>query len=90
MVESEDCEEGGGGRERLLLVVVGTGDVGEATASSSSGLAMRSPPSDWDKLRSPFMLMMAACNVSGEQAAVQQQCKSERLAEAALHYCRLR
>ena len=35
---------------------MGGGEVGEATASSSSGLAMRRPPSDCERLRSPDML----------------------------------
>jgi hypothetical protein len=41
----EECDEGGAG----LLV---GGEVGESLASSS-GLAMRRPPSDCERLRSP-------------------------------------
>lgn len=52
----EDREEGGGGRaEESDLSVGSTGEVGDATASSSSGLAIRRPPSDPDRLRSPLM-----------------------------------
>ena len=51
-VLSEECEEGGGGR-----ALGDVGEVGEVTASesSSSGLAMRRPPNDCDRLKSPFM-----------------------------------
>ena len=51
MVLSDDWEDGGRGRVSGMV-----GDIGDVTASSSSGFAMRSPPSDWAKLRSPFIL----------------------------------
>lgn len=62
-VLSEECDEGGGGRALGEL-----GEVGEATASdsSSSGLAMRRPPNDCDRLKSPFMMFETA---AGDVAA---------------------
>jgi hypothetical protein len=63
MVSAEEWDEGGGGRP-----AGGVGEVGEAMASSS-GFAIRRPPSDWDRLRSPFMLPHARLAIEMATAA---------------------
>lgn len=55
MVLEDECDEGGGGSIEVVGSLSG-GDCGEARLSSS-GLAMRKPPSDWDRLISPFMVV---------------------------------
>lgn len=76
-VLSDECDEGGGGR---ALGVGTVGEVGEARGSSS-GLAMRRPPNDWDRLRSPFMMEEGR----GAATAVRSgRGSSDRRAEAAL------
>lgn len=47
----DECEDGGGGRAAWLAA----GDVGDVN-SSSSGLAIRRPPSDWNTLISALIL----------------------------------
>lgn len=70
-VLAEECDECGG-RDAGSWVVLGT------FVSSSSGFAMRKPPNDWDKLRSPFMMKLEAVE-SGEvvEAPAAQVCGFE-------------
>lgn len=52
-VLSEECDDGGGGREVGVV-----GEVGEVT--SLSGLAIRRPPSDCESERSPALMLRSA------------------------------
>jgi hypothetical protein len=51
-VLAEECDDGGGSEEDSFEVVDGFA----SRILSSSGFAMRNPPKDWDRLRSPFMI----------------------------------
>lgn len=79
---SDECDEGGGGR-----AVDAVGDVGD-WRGSSSGLAMRRPPSDWDRLRSSFIVRALAVDeraaAAGAAAAMCESGSSDRRAETAL------
>ena len=85
-VLSDECEDGGGG----LLFGGGdgaVGDVGEVTVSS--GLAIRSPPSDWDRLRSPALMMekavMYAVEAVAEAAPAEGACSVGSSERRSLH-----
>jgi len=51
--EARECEDGGCG---AAFWGAGGGKVAGGALSSSSGFAMRRPPRDCDRLRSPFMV----------------------------------
>lgn len=79
---SDECDEGGGGR-----AVDAVGEVGDARGSSS-GLAMRRPPSDWDRLKSSFIVRALAVDgraaAAGAAAVMCERGSSDRRAETAL------
>jgi len=56
---SDNCDEGGGGG-RELGVEGGGGDEDVGEPTSLSGLAMRRPPSDCERERSPPLMMRRA------------------------------
>lgn len=65
--EARECDGAGGGAAALWVACGGGGggeDAGDAL-SSSSGFAMRRPPSDCDRLRSPFMVGGTALGSAG-------------------------
>lgn len=53
-VLDDECEDGGAPLGDIASRCWCDGG-GDGEAASSSGLAMRNPPSDWDRLRSPFI-----------------------------------
>lgn len=68
----EECDDGGGGGRAWLSGAGGGG--GEAAGEyvdSSSGLAMRRPPSDWDRLRSPDIAY--GCSTQMQYLTVQRR-----------------
>lgn len=75
MVFIEDAREGGDGGGRAAAAAVGLsadgwggGSMGEL--GFSSGFAMRSPPSDCERLRSPFIMAGVLANAQRARAAV--------------------
>lgn len=59
VLEDDACEGDDGGRAAAVWLSAGCWGGGEGELGSSSGFAMRSPPRDCDRLRSPFIMAAA-------------------------------